>query len=314
MNGKNYTHVAVGNLNVDIAIYVDRVPAPGEVLTALGVDMRPGGAATNYAVAVAQYGHKVYLVASTSNSEYVKTTLTTLKELGVNVDKIKLVDEFPGLVVIIVQAGGERTMIKYPGANRELSADDVSHDLLENAHLVHMASISPDLAADIGKKCTRRAVLVTYDPGIYADALRNAIPTLIENIDVLFLNERELMHIAKHAKVDVLFKHGLSTLVVKMGQRGATVLLPSGTCYHGVAQPIKRPVDSTGAGDAFNAFFNAKYLESKNLSLALAYGVAAGALKVGFRGSFLRLDHKLFKLQLKKVVVEKPAECPAEFN
>ncbi|MEM1816715.1 MAG: PfkB family carbohydrate kinase, partial [Desulfurococcaceae archaeon] len=122
MNGKNYTHVAVGNLNVDIAIYVDRVPAPGEVLTALGVDMRPGGAATNYAVAVAQYGHKVYLVASTSNSEYVKTTLTTLKELGVNIDKIKLVDEFPGLVVIIVQAGGERTMIKYPGANRELSA------------------------------------------------------------------------------------------------------------------------------------------------------------------------------------------------
>lgn len=312
MDSKNYTHIAVGNLNVDIAVYVDRMPAPGEVLTALSVDIRPGGAATNYAVAVAQYGHKVYLVASVSSSEHVKTMLTALKELGVNVDKVKIVEEPPGLVIIMVQTGGERTMIKYPGANRELSADDVSHDLLENAHLVHMASVSPDIVADISKRCSREGVLITYDPGIYAEALKNAVPASIENVDILFLNEKELAHLAKHTKVNTLFKHGLSTLVVKMGQRGATVLLPSGACYHGVAQPIKKPIDSTGAGDAFNALFNAKYLESKNLSLALAYGVAAGALKVGFRGSFLRLDYKLFKLQLEKVVVEKPAECSFE--
>lgn len=314
MNREHYTHVAVGNLNVDIAVYVDRVPAPGEVLTALDVDMRPGGAATNYAVAVAQYGHKVHLVASASNSEYVKIMLATLRELGVDVDKVKVVEEPPGLVVIVVQAGGERTMIKYPGANRELSADDVPRDLLENAHLVHAASISPEIVIDISRKCAQEGVLITYDPGVYAEALKNTVTTLVENVDVLFLNEKELAHLTKHIKVSTLFKHGLSTLVVKMGQRGATVLLPSNVCYHGVAQPVKKPVDSTGAGDAFNAFFNAKYLESKNLSLALAYGVAAGALKVGFRGSFLRLDHKLFKLQLEKVVVEELFECPFELN
>lgn len=312
MNNKNYTHIAVGNLNMDIAVYVDRIPAPGEVLTALDVDMRPGGAATNYAVAVAQYGHRVHLVASTSSSEYAKTILATLKELGVNVDGVKVVEEPPGLVVIIVQKGGERTMIKYPGANRELSADDVPHDLLENAHLAHMASISPDLVVGVSRKCAQEGILVTYDPGVYAEALKNTVLTFVENIDILFLNEKELTHLTGHVKVDALFKHGLSTLVVKMGQRGAVVLLPSGVCYHGVAQPIKKPVDSTGAGDAFNAFFNAKYLESKNLSLALAHGVAAGALKVGFRGSFLRLDRKLFKSQLEKVVVEESVKCPFE--
>lgn len=313
MNSKNYTHIAVGNFNVDIAVYVDRVPAPGEVLTALYADVRPGGAATNYAATVAQYGHKVHLIASTSSSEYVKTMLATLRELGVDVDKVKVVEEPPGLVVVVVQTGGERTMIKYPGANRELSADDVPRDLLENAHLVHMASISPEIVIDVSKKCAREGVLITYDPGVYTETLKNVVTTLVENIDVLFLNENELAYLTKHIKVNTLFKYGLSTLVVKMGQRGAMVLLPTGACHHGVAQPIKKPVDSTGAGDAFNAFFNAKYLESKDLSLALAYGVAAGALKVGFRGSFLRLDRKLFKLQLEKVVV-KPVECSLELS
>lgn len=311
MNNKSYAHIAIGNLNIDVAIYVDHLPAPGEAIMALDMDMRLGGAAVNYAAAVAQYGHNVYLVASVSNNEYVRSALNTLRELGVNVNRVKIVDEPLGVVVVLIQPSGERSMIKYPGANRELVAEDFPIDLLREIHLVHMASVDPRLAGNIGEKCAQEGVFVTYDPGVYAEILGNSIPAIIENIDALFLNEREFQRLTKYdyAKVNTLFKYGLSMLVVKMGQRGAITILPSGICYWGSAQPIKKPVDTTGAGDAFNAFFNAKYLESKDPSLALAYGVAAGALKAGFRGSMLRLDHKLFRAQLEKVVVEKTAEC-----
>lgn len=314
MKDRAYTHVAVGNFNLDVVVYVERLPEPGETLIALDANMRPGGAATNYAATVAQYGHRVHLVASVSSREYVKSALDELRELGVLVDYVKVVDEDPGVVVVLVQPGGERTMLKYPGANKELSVNDVPVELLEESHVVHMASVSPELAMGISKVCAKRGILVTYDPGVYVSTLKDVAHSLVENLDILFLNEREIATLSKQFKVSALFKYGLRVLVVKMGQRGAVAILPSGVCYHGSTTPIKKPVDATGAGDAFDALFNAKYIESQDPSIALAYGVAAGALKVGYRGSFMRLDHKLLKLQLERVVVSRTLECPHKLD
>jgi len=307
-----YIHVAIGNLNIDIAVYLERLPTAGEALEASHIDVRPGGAATNYAVAVAQYGHVAYLLASVSNNRYIKAILEDLAKLGVNVSRVKVVDEPPGVVVVLVQPGGERSMVKYPGANRELTPSDVPRELLLDAHVVHIASITPKFVCEIAKMCARENIFTTYDPGLYVAALAEDLASVVGNLDVLFVNEREFKLLSKKASASALFKYGLSMLVVKMGQRGAIALLPSGVCYYGSAQPIKKPVDTTGAGDSFNAFFNAKYVESKDPALALTYGIAAGALKAGSRGSFLRLDHKLFDAQLKKVVVEKAIECPFE--
>lgn len=304
---ERYTHISIGNINVDIAVYIEKFPSPGESIIASDLDIRPGGAASNYAVAVAQYGHRVYLLASTSSSEFANVVVNELKSKGVIVDRVKIVeDSFPGLVLILVQRSGERTMVKYPGANRELTASDVPLDLVRDAHVVHMASISPELALEISKRIKSSGAIITYDPGAYADFM---ITGLMENIDILFINEKELQELKKAFKVSTLFKHGLSMLVVKMGERGAVVITPNDVCIHGKAQSIKKPVDSTGAGDAFDAFFNAKFIESKDPSLALRYGVAAGALKVGYKGSFLPFDVKLFNLQLEKVLVEKTGEC-----
>lgn len=306
---KTYVHLSVGNFNIDIAIYLDRIPEQGETLLASDLNIRPGGAATNYAVVVSQYGHRAYLLSSVSIEELVRSNLNYVKEKGVFLDYIKYVDQPPGIVIILVQPGGERSMIKYLGANKELTAEDIPHKLLDEAHVVHMASIPLELAEGISKKCRPRSLVVTYDPGVYAVELLNKNLELLKYVDVLFLNEREFSIVARKTKSEVLFKYGLSMLVVKMGQRGAVVSLPSGLCYQASTQPIKKPLDTTGAGDAFDALFNAKYIESKDPALALAYGVAAGALKVGYKGSFLPLDLKLFKMQLEKTIVEKKAEC-----
>lgn len=305
---ETYTHVSIGNINVDITVYVEKFPTPGESLIATDLDIRPGGAASNYAVAVAQYGHRVYLIASASNHDFAKVAINALKNKGVIVDKVKIVDSPPGVVLVIVQWNGERTMIKYPGANEELSVEDVPVDVVEKAHIIHMASINASLAMEVSSKLRSSSTMITYDPGVYVDNIHKYIK-LLENIDILFLNEKELARLGKIIKMDTLFKHGLSMLVVKRGEKGAVAILPGGSCIQGKTQPIKKPVDATGAGDAFDAFFNVKYLESKDPSIALKYGVAAGALKVGYKGSFLPFDTKLFNLQLEKVLVERVREC-----
>lgn len=305
MEGRNYIHVSVGNFNLDIAVYLNSFPKLGETALVRSIEIRPGGAATNYAVAVAQYGHYPYLIASVSSQSIVKSAMSSVSELGVDVTKIKVVDQPPGSVVIIIQPEGERTMLKYPGANELLQPADVPDHLIAQAHVLHMASIKPSIASSIAHKARPKGVVITYDPGAYIESLRECSPNIFKDVDILFVNEREFKALMESFSVEDLFKYGLSLLVVKMGSRGAAIRLPSGICYRSYTTPVKRPVDSTGAGDAFDALFNAKYIESKDPGLALMYGVAAGALKAGCRGSFLCWDRKLFDIQLKKTQLEK---------
>ncbi|MEM4718395.1 MAG: PfkB family carbohydrate kinase [Desulfurococcaceae archaeon] len=305
---KKYIHVSVGNINIDIALYLKTYPLVGENVFASDIDIRPGGAASNYAIAVAQYGHQSYLIASASTHPFVEVFLQALRSRGVYVDRVKVVDSPPGIVVILIGPNGERTMINYPGANVELTPDDIPSDITNNAHVLHMASISADRTLEISRRFRSRGLLITYDPGPQINSLQENLRVL-EFIDALFVNRKEFERIREIVSLEEMFKHGLHQLIVKKGAEGAILLLPSGTCYSGRAEPIKKPIDTTGAGDAFDAFFNAKYIESKDPAIALRYALAAGALKVGYKGSGLILDHKLLSLQLDKTIVMRSASC-----
>ncbi len=300
-----YTHIAVGNLNIDIALYVDKFPQIGETLLARELQIRPGGAALNYAITVAQYGHTVYLVAKVSTHEFIRVILEEIKHYGVRVDYVKLIEGSPGIVLVVVDRSGERTMIKYPGVNEELRPGDLSRDVLREAHVVHVASTKPEIALGFLEIASREGIVTSLDPGSYVlEWSSERLLEALKHTHILFFNEQSLCEHFGNLSVEKMFKCGLSVLVVKRGGKGAVVLTQN-VCYSGYAEPIKRPVDTTGAGDAFNALFNAKYLESKDLGLSLVYGLAAGALKTSFRSSFMPWNPRLFDLQLKRVVVER---------
>ena len=305
---QNYTHIVLGNLNIDIAIYTDNIPGPDESTFATDLDIRPGGAASNYAAAVSQYGHTAYLIASVSKHELAQNALSYLEQLGVRVDYVKRVDQSPGVVLIIIQPGGERRMIRYLGANIELRGFDVPSELLREAHVLHLASTHPMLVDEAYERARGCPILLTYDPGGFALEAASRLD-LFKYINILFVNEKEFSIIKSRLKVNNLFKYGLQVLIIKQGARGAIIIESNGNCYKGFTQPIRKPIDTTGAGDAFNAFFNARYLESKDPGEALRYAVAAGALKTGCRGSILVFDDKLFQLQLERTVVERVSEC-----
>jgi ribokinase len=300
-----YTHIAVGNVNIDITLYTEKPPQIGDTVLASSLKIRPGGAALNYAVTVAQYGHRVYLVARASSHVLARKVLEKIKQYGVRVESVKLVEGAPGVVVVLVDKSGERTMIKYPGVNEELKPSDLELSLLRGAHVLHVASVKPDVALGFLELGSREGIVTTLDPGGYvAEWSSDLLVKALKHTHTLFLNEQSFCTQFRALSIDKFFKYGLSVLVIKRGGKGAVVLTQS-RCYSGYAEPIKRVVDTTGAGDAFNAFFNAKYLESKDPGLSLVYGLAAGTLKTGFRGGFMKWNSKLFELQLEKVVVER---------
>lgn len=304
MPRKPYIHISIGNLNIDIALYITRQPGPDESTLASRAEIRPGGAATNYAVAVSYYGHKPYLLASVSDHILVREFLRQLEGIGVDTSLVKAEADSPGLAVINILPDGSRSMILFRGANEKLSINQLDDKILENAHILHVASVEPLLAEKFLMLSKDKMVITSYDPGVYVKTHRNELLRVLSKVDILFLNRVEYMELSKQRSINDILERGVNVVVVKMGSKGAVALTP-GESHRGFSTPIKRPVDTTGAGDAFNAFFNSKYVESKNIGLALQYGIAAGTLKTGCYGSFLCWDPVLFKAQLEKTIVER---------
>ncbi|MET1160819.1 MAG: PfkB family carbohydrate kinase [Thermoprotei archaeon] len=296
-------HICVGNLNIDITFFVDKIPDLDEAVIAGEAIFSPGGSASNYAVATACYGHRSALVASTSTSPLVDDIIEELRRRGVIVDYIKRVEGIPGLVFVVVTSKGEKIMFKYRGLNELLSPNDVPRELLSEANIVHIASIPPRLAREIAERAIKMGVLVSYDPGAYATMDKDEVLHLLNIINIVFLNRVEAKTLTG-GNLEKLLKYNIDYIVIKKGSAGAFVLEHGNKYYYGVSKPIGKPINATGAGDAFDAFFNAALLDYNDAGKALQYGLAGGAYKTLSKTSIIECNRGAIKKQLDNTFVE----------
>jgi ribokinase len=109
-------HVVVGNLNIDITIFIERIPGPDESSKADKVVLNIGGAAVNYSVAASRYGHKSHLVGVTTNLFEKMGLLEEIERRGVNTSNVVVVsDGMPGISIILQPPEGQRRIISYRG-------------------------------------------------------------------------------------------------------------------------------------------------------------------------------------------------------
>ncbi len=285
-----YTHVAVGNLNVDMYLYVDRLPSPDDVIVVEEALIWIGGAAANYAVAVARAGHKSKLVAHTTKHMEALGFLGALKAEGVDTTTVRVHGEgMPGLVTVFVLPTGSISMVKLKGVNRMLTGDEVAKALPADA--VHFASVEPSvlLKAYEASKGFPSAKIVSYDPGgaVVEKKAREVVEAAREAATILSVNARELELITGSRDYRSAFKlldGRLKVVLVRIGGGGAYLVTDDGVLqvygyHHGT------PVDTTGAGDTFNAYFNAYLLEHEDYQVALAAASIAAGIKVTRRGA-----------------------------
>jgi ribokinase len=259
------TLVVLGDLMVDVVTRTSGPLARGSD-TPAQITVQGGGSAANVAAWAAWLGAPVTLVCRVGDDERGRAAVTELR--GVNVRATMDPERPTGTCVVLVEPGGERTMLPDPGAN---DGPLPEIPLGDHLHVVGYALLrdGPRAAALAAiERAQAAGMTVSVDPSSWALLRPDAIPA----VDLLLPNEREAELVPAGAD-----------MVVKLGAGGARW-----GDVHVAAEPVD-VVDTTGAGDAFAAGFLTARLGGAEPRAALTEGcrVAARAVaQVGARPGY----------------------------
>jgi len=255
-----FIHLAVGRFNIDVIVKIDRIPDVDEFLTTDLMEIMPGGAAVNYAVMINRLGHSSKLLAKVGKSNLTQSLMESIAEMGVGLDYVEEVNAPQSMALIFLRNNGKISIVRKLGASLLISAEDVKK-YFGLFDVIHFASVPPSVVVR-----DPMARIISYDPGPFSKDVEKV------DVDVLYINERE-------SKLIDLNKVKTKIIAIKMGEKGAKVITENQECI-AEAYKVNNIVDTTGAGDVFDATFNYGLLEGLPLEETLKLAVTASALKV----------------------------------
>ncbi len=245
--------IAAGKMNVDIFYKVDELKlGSNHVAKFSKVDL--GGKAANVAVALRKLGVDVSITGCVGEDMFGDFILKKLEGYGVDTEHVKRCGEESGRTTILVDSKGQNTMFNFPGANEEFSPEMIDWTLIEDGDVLFIQfGIPEDTIFEISSMAKRAGMMVYVDP-----SFPSVIPwDAFVYFDYFAPNEREILEITGKSDVEKAVKHvlkkGVETLILKMGDRGLEMFTEK-TSHH--LDPLSADVvDTTGAGDSFNACF-----------------------------------------------------------
>jgi ribokinase len=267
----------------------DSWPAPGQEAFARDFHREIGGGAAITACGLAKLGvHTGVIAALGSDGARVAAELG---RAGVDTSAIHFEQDQPTAFTVAVSTPQERAFFTYPGANRAFQARFRQYAGLggfAGARHVHLA-FAPDLDTADSLLTDIRSVgaTVSLDLGWHECWLRDARALeLLRQVDLFFPNELEAACMTAETDpgraLEKLFAAGVRRVALKLGERGAALLWDGGF-YR--ADPFKvEPVDTTGAGDCFDAGFLYAWLRGAEPEMCLRVANVCGALSTQSHG------------------------------
>lgn len=285
----------VGSINLDLVCAGKRIPAPGETLKGDTFRTFHGGKGANQAVGVARLGHPVKMIGRVGDDEFGVRLRRGLREAGVGVGNVSAVKGVSsGVALITVDAGGQNSITIIPGANDRLLPVDIEKGVpqLRSAGMIlTQLEIPMETVEYLCEVAHRFGVPLMLDP-----APARALPRrVLKNVTYLTPNETEACTLCGIAPAeltpanvpaiaDKLLKSGPPNVIVKMGRRGAYLASRDGFRRMIPAFKVKA-VDSTAAGDAFNAGLAVGLVRGMELADAARFAAAVGALSTTRAGA-----------------------------
>jgi len=277
---------------MDLVVKAPRIPAAGETILGEHFIMTPGGKGANQAVAAAKLGAEVYLVAKLGDDVFGQESLNNFKKVGVNTQYVVRTNEAPsGVALITVDQGGNNVIVVAPGANQQLSPEDVEAArpaIASAGALVAQLEVplqTVESAARLAHDCN---VPVILDPA----PARELGSELLGMIDVLTPNETEARILtgtevtdedSARTACESLLERGVKAVVLTMGAKG--FLLADGGRMEFVRAVEADAVDATAAGDAFAGSLAVGLARRQGLLDAAVFANYVAALSVTKMGA-----------------------------
>ncbi len=280
--------VVVGSTNVDLVTSAQRMPEAGETLTGTAFAIGRGGKGANQAVAAARLGADVALVSRVGDDDFGGPARASLEKAGVDCTRVLTSPGQPtGVATIFLEPDGENRIIIVRGANGAISLADVDAAASEiaSARLVLLQlEIPPETVFHTLEVARRAGTEVLLNP---APALAGLDPARLAGVSFLVPNETELALMTGMATdtqagciaaARVLTARGIGAVIVTRGGEGA-LMVRAQDVLAVPAVPV-RPVDTTGAGDAFIGAFARYHAGGLDAEAALKRAAAYAALTV----------------------------------
>jgi ribokinase len=262
--------VVVGSLNMDFVVRTGRLPAPGETVLGHGFEMIPGGKGANQAVAAARIGAgsvAVKMIGRVGMDLFGDRLKASLAGAGVDVTAVHASRSQPtGVALIAVDAAGRNQIVVASGANGELAASDVEamRRVFRGARIALFQLESPLATVAAALRIAREEGVTTILDPAPAQTLPEA---MLRDIDILTPNETEALAAA-----------GCHTVILTLGAQGC-MFRGAGEEYRVPAFPVEA-VDTTAAGDTFNAALAVALAEGSPMPHALRFANDAAAISV----------------------------------
>ena len=254
--------VALGELLIDFASKgVDGNGYP--LMQAL-----PGGAPANFLAALTKYGKSTAFLGKVGDDTFGHLLVGTVKDAGIETRGI-VVDPtvFTTLAFVTFDETGDRSFsfARKPGADTQLSWEEVDKSLIDEAKVFHFGTLS--LTDEPARTATQKAVayakeqgkLITCDPNLRKplwpseDAAKEQILWSLNQADVVKLSDEEVEFLwnctPEEGADKLLNEYGISLAMVTLGPKGCLLKTKNVVCQ--IASPKVSPIDTTGAGDIF---------------------------------------------------------------
>jgi len=289
----------VGSLNMDIVVKVDHMPKVGETIMGHGLAYIPGGKGANQACAAGRLGGNAVMLGKVGGDQFGDALVANLAAAGVETGRIQRSRQPTGTALITVNNQGNNSIVVAPGANSDcdIAYADACRDVWEAADVVMLQMEIPHEAVyHLVREAKKAGKTVILNP---APAVRQFPDALYSDIDYITPNETELeiltgMEVGTPEEIaaaaDSLLRKGAGRVLVTCGPMGALLAGRQGWKLYGVADV--KVVDTTAAGDTFNAAFAVALTEGRSEAEAVAFANKAATLAVIREGAQISIPSR----------------------
>jgi len=287
----NQKILVIGSSNTDMTIKGVKLPKPGE--TVLGGDfvMGPGGKGANQAVAAKRLGGEVSFICKVGKDIFGDNALAGYLTEGIDTQHVLRSDKASGTALILVDANGENCISVAPGANADLTPEDI-----DSVAEVIKAADFLILQLEIPVESVFRAAQIAREAGKYVilnPAPACTLPTeLFSCISLITPNQTELSLFtgievndedSLEKAIAAIMEKGVKDVIVTLGSKGSIVA--SGSRRSMIQAQKVNAVDATAAGDTYCGALCVALSEGKSLEEAARFATAASAITVQRMGA-----------------------------